>query len=607
MATTTPHETTATTLGAPLRPLRVLLVESRTTDGATARELLARQVKGRFAVDWHRHYDAGLSAIRERRHDVYLIGCRLGDRSGLDLVREGLGGPPSAPVILLADQAGPELEMDAMALGVTDHLVTHELDPSGLERSIRYALGHHGAVADLARSEERYALAMDRLQHEALHDLLTGLPNRTLFMERVREGLQRAARDPRTGCAVLFVDADRFKLVNDSLGHAAGDTLLVALARRLAVAVRPGDTVARLGGDEFAILLEDIADPADAAAVVQRILRALDRPFDVDGHDLFASVSIGIALGGPQLDAAGLIGDADIAMYNAKRRGRGRSAVFHDSMRRSVVDRLARENALRHVIEAQRLSIHYQPIVDLGTGEICGMEALARWPQGQGALAPSEFISIAEDTGIIGALGQQVLACALATLAGWRREGLIGDGVCMSVNLSVRQLDDPGLADQVRAAIALSQLPPQALKLEITESTLTADLERTQQVFAEVCAGGVGLHLDDFGTGYSSLSALHRFPVDAIKIDRSFVADLAGPGEASDVIVRSTVAMAHSLGLPVIAEGIETPDQLRRLRAVGCEFGQGHLFSPALSAGDARQLLAGWDPSSWSGSAHARG
>jgi diguanylate cyclase (GGDEF)-like protein len=519
-------------------------------------------------------------------------------------VREGFGGPPSAPVILLADQIGPELEMDAMALGITDHLVTRELDRSGLERSIRYALGHHRAVTELARSEERYALVMERLQHDTLHDALTGLPNRTRFTDRVRQRLQRPARGPRTGCAVLFVDVDCFKLVNDGLGHAVGDALLVALARRL-VTLRPGDTVARLGGDEFAILLEDIGDAADAVAVADRILRALDRPFDIDGHELFASVSIGIALGRARPDAAGLIGDADIAMDTAKRRGRGRSAVFDAGMRRSLVDRLARENALRQVVEGRRLSIHYQPIVDLASGEISGMEALARWPQGHGALAPSEFISIAEDTGIIATLGQQVLARALATLAGWRREGLIDDDVCMSVNLSVRQLDDPGLADQVHAAIARSRLPPEVLKLEITESTLIADLEHTQRVFAEVCAGGVGLHLDDFGTGYSSLSALHRFPVDAIKIDRSFVSDLAGPGECGQVIVRSTVAMAHSLGLPVIAEGIETADQLRRLRALGCEFGQGHLFSPALGADAAGALLAGWDPRSWSGSAHA--
>jgi EAL domain-containing protein (putative c-di-GMP-specific phosphodiesterase class I) len=327
------------------------------------------------------------------------------------------------------------------------------------------------------------------------------------------------------------------------------------------------------------------------------MLRSLDPPFAVEGHDLFASVSIGIALQSPALDAAQLLGNADIAMDSAKRRGRGRCALFDDAMRRQMVDRLARENELRLAVDSALLSIHYQPIVSLATGEICGMEALARWPEGWGPVSPSEFIAIAEDTGMIGSLGQHVLRVALAALAGWRRTGLVVDDVCMSVNLSARQLDDPGLAAAVQAAIADTRLSPRSLKLEITESTLIAEPERTRDVFAEVCAGGIGLHLDDFGTGYSSLSALQRFPVDALKIDRSFVAGVgADDDDADEVIVRSTVAMAHSLGLPVIAEGIETPRQLRRLHALGCEFGQGHLFSPALSAADTAALLARWRP-----------
>jgi diguanylate cyclase (GGDEF)-like protein len=442
-----------------------------------------------------------------------------------------------------------------------------------------------------------WRLAQLRLEHDALHDALTGLPNRTLFMDRVQQRLLRATRDPAATCAVLFLDMDRFKLVNDSLGHAVGDKLLMALAARLATALRPGDTVARLGSDEFAVLLEDISDPAEAMLVARRVLRSLDLPFAVEGHDLFASVSIGIALQSPGLDAAQLLGNADIAMDSAKRRGRGRCALFDDRMRRQMVDRLARENELRLAVDSALLTIHYQPIVSLATGEIRGMEALARWPEGWGPVPPSEFIAIAEDTGMIGSLGRHVLRVALAALAAWRRAGLVADDVCMSVNLSARQLEDPGLAASVQAAIADTRLSPHSLKLEITESTLISEPERTRDVFAEVCAGGIGLHLDDFGTGYSSLSALQRFPVDALKIDRSFVTGLgAGDDDAGGVIVRSTVAMAHSLGLPVIAEGIETPRQLRRLHELGCEFGQGHLFSPALSAADTADLLARWRP-----------
>ena len=439
-------------------------------------------------------------------------------------------------------------------------------------------------------------LAQLRLHHDALHDSLTGLPNRTLFMDRVHQTLQRLQRDSRATCAVLFMDVDRFKLVNDSLSHAVGDKLLVALGARLATAVRPGDTVARLGGDEFGVLLPEIGDPAEAMLVAGGILDGLRPSFEIDGHDLFSSVSIGIAVHAFGSTPADLLSNADIAMYNAKRRGRGRAAVFDDAMRRRVVDRLARENKLREAVECALLDIHYQPIVSLATGDICGMEALARWPAGWGKVSPSEFIPIAEDTGLIGSLWAHVLRAALTSLARWRHDGLVTGEVCMSVNLSGRQLDDPDLAAQLHAVIKGSQVPAAALKLEITESTLIAEPEHTRDVFAQVCSGGVGLHLDDFGTGYSSLASLHRFPVDALKIDRSFVAALGADDEASEVIIRSTIAMAHSLGLPVIAEGIEAPAQLRRLRSLGCEFGQGHLFSPALSSGDMAALLAGWSP-----------
>ncbi|MFZ0041673.1 MAG: EAL domain-containing protein [Solirubrobacteraceae bacterium] len=691
--------------------IRVLLVEDDEDDYLITRDMLDRQDRVRFEIDWRSNYADALAAIAEQRHDVYLIDYRLGEHTGLQLVREGFAAQPFVPVIMLTGQSDYEIDLEATALGVTDYLVKQHLEPQGLERSIRYAISHQRATRDLSLSEERYSLAVRaandgiwdwdlvsgriyfsprwrailgqseqagdddpmawfdlvhpgdvlrlraaieahlegrtphlqsehrmrhadgtwrwvmtrglairgvdgspsrmagslsditdrriaqlRLQHDALHDTLTGLPNRTLFMDRVNQILQRATRDPGAGCAVLFLDIDRFKLVNDSLSHAVGDNLLIALAGRVSAALRPGDTVARLGGDEFTVLLEDIVTADDATVVARRILSALGDAFEIDGNELFVSASIGIALSSPGLGPADLMRNADIAMYDAKRRGRACSAVFDESMHRRVVDRLARETELRQVIECSLLGIHYQPIIDLTTGSICGLEALARWPADWPPVAPSEFIMIAEETGVIGALGQHVLRTALETLAGWRREGLISDEVCVSVNLSGRQLDDPSLAEQVRTAINDAALPPNALKLEITESTLMQEVERTQHVFSEVCSSGVGLHLDDFGTGYSSLTALHRFPVDALKIDRSFVATISDEDDSNDVIVRSTVALAHSLGLPVIAEGIEGPDQLRRLRSLGCEFGQGYLFSPALSAADTRSLLESWVP-----------
>jgi diguanylate cyclase (GGDEF)-like protein/PAS domain S-box-containing protein len=682
--------------------VRVLLVDDDEDDYVITRDMLERQDRVHFTVEWAPDYDQALSAMREQRHDIYLVDYQLGERTGLELMREGFASRPFAPVIMLTGLATYEIDLEATALGVTDFLVKQELDAARLERSIRYAISHQKAEryalavraandgiwdwdlktdriyfsprwhAILGQPEEtrdeqasawfdfvapddlphlrnaieahlegrtqhlecehrmRHAdgewrwvmtrgvatrdvegtptrmagslsdmtdrrIAQLRLEHEALHDTLTGLPNRTLFLDRANQILRRGTREPASGCAVLFLDLDGFKLVNDSLNHSVGDQLLVALADRVVAAVRPGDTVARLGGDEFTVLLDRMVDPVDATIIAERILHSLGRPFDVDGHELFVSASIGVSLSAQGLEAEDLIRNADIAMYEAKRRGRARSAVFDESMHRRVVERLARQNEVRQLVEGSLLRTHYQPIVELATGRIWGFEALARWPIDLPPLEPSEFISIAEETGMINSLGEQVMRDALQTLAGWRRDGLVADDIAVSVNLSIRQLDDPGLDEQVRAQLADAGLPPQALKLEITESTLMQEVERTERVFAELTATGVSLHLDDFGTGYSSLTALHQLPVDALKIDRSFVASILD-ASGNDVIVRSTVALAHSLDLPVIAEGIEDPRQLRRLRTLGCEYGQGTLFSPAASDEDVRAWLEQWDP-----------
>jgi diguanylate cyclase (GGDEF)-like protein len=395
----------------------------------------------------------------------------------------------------------------------------------------------------------------------------------------------------------LFVDIDRFKLVNDSLGHAIGDQLLIGLALRIREVLRPGDTIARIGGDEFTLLLDGVSSVDDAIHVADRVQSSLARPFRISGHELFVTASVGIALGGSGMEAEGLLRDADIAMYQAKGRGRGSIAAFDESMRDQVVDRLARENELHLAVEQALIAVHYQPIIDLATGRIRGLEALARWPEGWPALAPAEFIPIAEETGVIGELGLQVLRTALATLGDWRRAGVVSDEVCISVNLSGCQLDDPQLPEDVLAEIRAAGLPPSSLWLEITESTLMNDPGRMQRIVSEVCGAGVGLHLDDFGTGQSSLAALHQFPVNALKIDRSIVSAITGNGDGSGAIVRSTVALAHALGLEVIAEGIEDPVGLSRLRTLGCEYGQGFLFSKPLSAEETQSLLAGWSPS----------
>jgi diguanylate cyclase (GGDEF)-like protein/PAS domain S-box-containing protein len=685
--------------------LRVLLVEDDEDDYRHTRELLSAQDQASYELEWSADHDDALTLIREQRHDVYLIDYFLGKHNGLDLVRAGFAARPAAPVILLTGQTDYEVDLEATALGVTDYLVKQDLDTASLERSIRYAVSHQRTIRDLARSEERYALAVratsdgiwdwdladDRiyfsprwheimgrpesteqhlpavwldlvhgddvgpfraaiaahvagatshletelrmrhaggewrwirvlgltvrdaggeatrlagsmsditerrsaerlLEHDALHDALTALPNRTLFMDRVDHVLRAAVRDPAAGCAVLFLDLDRFKLVNDTLSHAVGDRLLIAVANRLSGAVRPGDTVARLGGDEFTVLLPEVCSPVAATTVADRLHRALTRVFRVDGHELFLTGSIGISLSAPQTSAADLLRNADIAMYEAKRKGLSRPAVFSDEMRRRMVERLTRENDLRRAVEEGLMRVHFQPIVDLESGRISAVEALARWPAEWDEVSPADFIPVAEETGLVDALGLYVLRTALGDLARWRREGLVGEDFRMSVNLSGRQLEEPGLTRTVRDVLAEFGLPGEALALEITENVLMHDSERLRSVLADLCAAGASLHLDDFGTGYSSLSALHHYPVDALKIDRSFVASL-GATNGSEMIVASAVTLAHSLEMTVIAEGIEEAAQVQELCALGCELGQGFLFARPASAADTEGLL----------------
>jgi diguanylate cyclase (GGDEF)-like protein/PAS domain S-box-containing protein len=451
-----------------------------------------------------------------------------------------------------------------------------------------------GSLSDITERRR----AEHQLRHDAFHDSLTGLPNRALFMDRLEHALVANARDPTAVHAVLFLDIDRFKLVNDSLSHAIGDRLLVLSAARVADALRPGDTVARIGGDEFTILLEDVGAESPgqfATAVATRIQESLNEVFKIDDHRLFITASIGISLSTPDISAEDLLRNADIAMYEAKRGGRGRCATFDQSMHHYVTNRLRRENDLRRGVERSLFRVHYQPIVDLRTGRLRGFEALVRWPEGWAPVEPEEFIPIAEETGLIGPLGLQVLQIALADLAAWRRAGLLDDDVRMSVNVSGRQLDDPNFPQDVLGAIEAAGLPCDVVGLEITESTFMREPERIADIVSEVCAPGVGLEMDDFGTGYSSLAALHKFPVNALKIDQSFVAALHLGGD-SEVIVRSILALANSLGLQVIAEGIERPDQLHRLRKLGCDFGQGYSISEPVSADEVESFLRVWSP-----------
>ncbi len=441
----------------------------------------------------------------------------------------------------------------------------------------------------------------DQLRHHAFHDPLTGLPNRALFMDRLGHALARARRNESHRFAIVLLDLDRFKIVNDSLGHVAGDELLVSVGQRLEGCLRPGDTVARLGGDEFMLLLEDVNGLEDARGVAERIQRALAVPLPLSGHDVTASASIGIAVGDGSINEPhDLLRDADTAMYEAKSRGSGQLISFDARMHDRVVERLQLENALRAALERGELMVYYQPIIELSSRKVVGFEALARWRHASlGYVSPIRFIPLAEETGLIAEIGAWVLTQAANEARRLQTIFPHAGPLSMHVNMSVRQMQqDPGLLDRVDHALAASGLPAHLLTVEITESVIMEESEKGQRLLAALRSRGIKVCMDDFGTGYSSLSYLHKFRVDSLKIDISFVRDLTDPESGRSEIVRTILSLANTLGLTVVAEGIETRGQLDRLVQLGCGEGQGFMFSPPVDAASIEALLR--HPPDWS-------
>lgn len=421
------------------------------------------------------------------------------------------------------------------------------------------------------------------LAHQALHDELTGLPNRALLADRLGQALRRTGRDGG-GTAVLFLDIDRFKLVNDGLGHAVGDRLLVDIAARLSAGVRASDTVARFGGDEFIVVCEGVEDTRGAQALGAQVTALFTEPFVVDGKELYVTASCGVVLSAPGTTAEGALRDADAAMYRAKERGRARTEVFDEALRAEVAARFELERELRLALERNELRVAYQPILDMTTDRLAGVEALVRWihPE-RGLVLPMEFITAAEDSGLVVRIGEFVLESALAELARWRRDLPGCAGLAVSVNLSSRELARADPVALCKRALAAAGLEASALRLELTESAVMEDVEASIAQLAALRALGVTVVVDDFGTGHSSLSYLSRLPVGALKIDRSFVAGLDGHGSGS-AIVRAIVGLAETMRLELCAEGIERPEQARALVRLGCRLGQGHLFAPPLYA-----------------------
>ncbi len=466
-----------------------------------------------------------------------------------------------------------------------------KLEHQRAEQAEKHVLELNNYIAEQERISRVLEETKEHFRHAAFHDSLTGLPNRAMFTELLKAEIESSKRRNDHMFAVLFLDLDRFKNINDSLGHTHGDLLLVAFAERLERTLRPVDTLARFGGDEFAILLSGMTDATDAVRVAQRIQDELSQPFVLDKNSAFATASIGIALSSSGYDRADdILRDADIAMYRAKENGKARYELFDHGMHARAVSRLQLESDLRQAIEQKEFCVYYQPIVSLQTGRLAGFEALVRWNHPRrGLVSPADFIPVAEETGLIVPIGQWVLNEACAQVRQWQIDSPTHRSLSLSVNLSARQVAQPDLLQRIKEALENSKLNAHCLKLEITESVVMENAEAAAQMFKQLRSLGVQLSIDDFGTGYSSLSYLHRFPLNYLKIDRSFVMRLTTDND--NAIVRTISTLARNLGMEVIAEGIETEEQFQQLKMLGCEYGQGYLFSRPVANGAVEHLL----------------
>jgi diguanylate cyclase (GGDEF)-like protein len=544
--------------------LRVLVVEDNPGDAALVATMLAEVAPGVHELHHARRASEGVERLLGAGFDCVLLDLSLPDAHGTEALGLLRTAALDVPIVVLSGRRDEAVAIGAVQEGAQDYLIKGEVDGRLLVRSIAYAMERKRAEVELA--------------HQALHDALTGLPNRVLLLDRLAQALTRMER--RKGrLAVLFCDLDRFKVVNDSLGHAAGDELLVTVADRLEGILRAGDTAARFGGDEFVVLCEELDGERDAVRVAERIVAALAQPVRLGDDVIHVHVSIGISVGeAAHARPEQLVSDADAAMYRAKGRGGSPFEVFGAGMRERASERLAIETALHQALGRDELRLHFQPQVGMTTGEVNGVEALVRWQHPKrGLLLPGAFIDAAEETGLIHRLGTWVLEQACRQSVAW------GGRLLMSVNLSARQVLHPDLPETVARVLRETGCDPSTLCFEVTETAVMDDVDGITVVLEDLKRLGATLAIDDFGTGYSSLRALQQFPFDVVKIDRSFVGGIAS-SEQEAAIVAAVISLSHALGLRTVAEGIETVEHLDCLRTLGCDTGQGFYFARPCAA-----------------------
>ncbi len=553
----------------------VLLIEDNPGDARLIREMLAEDPEDRFRLHCTDRLSRGLDFLSAEKAGLVLLDLSLPDSHGLDTFVKVFAHAPQIPIIVLTGNDDDTVALSAVKTGAQDYLVKGRLDRELLMRSMQYSI-----------ERKRY---QEQLERQANYDMLTGLPNRTLLHDRLRQSVF-AQRDERS-MAVVFIDIDHFKFVNDSLGHRVGDELLKSIGERLKLVVREGDTVARLGGDEFVLILNDQPQQDVIFRAMQRICSKVAEPSLISGKELYVTCSAGISLY-PQdgRDVDTLLKNADAAMYRAKEHGRNNFQFYTAEMNALVNERLAMEQSLRQAVERKEFVLYYQPKVSLRSGAIVAAEALLRWRHPErGLVSPDRFIHLAEETGLIVPIGEWVLREACTQNLLWQKVGL--RPITISVNVSARQFRHNILAKTVSGILAETGLDPSHLDMELTESIIMQDVEATIATLRELKSLGVGLSIDDFGTGYSSLSYLKDLPIDTLKIDRAFVRDITADQSNDRVLAWAIISLAHSLGLKVIAEGVENKDQVNFLRKHRCDEVQGYYFSKPVPPEEFRKLL----------------